>query len=326
MNDIYFDHNYGKLYEKNEQGESVIFKYKTQYGEIINQFIKRKISPMIDSVQYYDIVTPYGYGGPCIIESINRESLVKDYGVKFSNYCLENNIVTEFVRFHPLINNAKDTQEIYHPIYNRHTLGTNLKDYDDPVQSEFSKTCRQNIRKKLAMGMRYKVTVNPTSFESFKKCYYSTMDRNNAAKSYYFNDEYFAMIHQYFGKNTILVEVILNNKTIAAGLYFVYDKFIHIHLSGTLKEYLHLSPAYILRYGVTIWGKENGYQMIHHGGGRTSSEDDSLYLFKKQFAKNTKFDFYVGKKIWNQEIYDRLCEITKTQKDEDFFPAYRKLI
>ena len=220
----------------------------------------------------------------------------------------------------------KEVEKIYHPFYNRHTLGTNLKDFDDPVQSEFSKSCRQNIRKKLAMGMEYKVTVNPTDFETFKKCYYSTMERNEATDYYYFDDEYFKKIHEYYGPYTILVETIFEGKTIAAGLYYICNKIIHIHLSGTLKEYLNLSPAYILRYGVTMWGKENGYELIHHGGGRSSSEEDSLYLFKKQFAKNTSFDFYLGKKIWNKEIYDKLCEIANVSKDEEFFPAYRKTL
>lgn len=326
MKDIYFDENYGKLYEDVEHGKAIVYKCKTENGEIVNQFIKREIPVIIDGEKYYDIVTPYGYGGPYIVECKDRNKLIKDYEDSFTKYCLENNIVAEFVRFHPLFDNYKDLEEVYHPFYNRHTLGTNLKDYDDPVQSEFSKSCRQNIRKKLEMGMNYRVTINPTNFEQFKKCYYSTMERNEATDYYYFDDDYFKKIHNFYGPNTILVETILNNETIAAGLYYICNKTIHIHLSGTLKEYLHLSPAYILRYGVTKWGKENGYEMIHHGGGRSSSEEDSLYLFKKQFAKNTKFDFYLGKKIWNQQIYDELCNRVNVSKDEEFFPAYRKVL
>ena len=36
MKDIYFDENYGKIYEKVEHGEAVVFKCKTENGEIIN--------------------------------------------------------------------------------------------------------------------------------------------------------------------------------------------------------------------------------------------------------------------------------------------------
>ena len=67
-----------------------------------------------------------------------------------------------------------------------------------------------------------------------------------------------------------------------------------------------MSPAYILRYAVTVWGKENGYKLIHHGGGRSNSEEDSLYLFKKNFAKLYDTDFYIGKKIWNEKMSEPL--------------------
>lgn len=326
MKDIYFDENYGKLYEKVEDGTAVVFKCETENGTIINQFIKRKIPIDMGNKEYYDIVTPYGYGGPYVDKCINKDKLLKDYENNFNKYCIDNNIVAEFVRFHPLFNNALDFTEIYHPIYNRHTLGTNLKDYEDPMKSEFSKSCKQNIRKKLELGMEYKITECPTDYSNFKKCYYSTMDRNEAEEYYYFDDNYFNKIKKYYKDNTLLVEVIYDNKTIAAGLYFICNKILHVHLSGTMIDYLHLSPAYILRYAITTWGKEHGYEMIHHGGGRSSSEEDNLYKFKKQFAKNTKFDFYLGKKVWNKEIYDRLCEKVNVSKDEEFFPAYRKVL
>ena len=107
------------------------------------------------------------------------------------------------------------------------------------------------------------------------------MDRNNASEFYYFDKQYFEKCIEYFPNNIIIVKAILNGITIAAGFYFIVNDIIHIHLSGTLDKYLYLSPAYILRYAVTLWGKEKGYKLIHHGGGRTNSEDDGLYKFKK---------------------------------------------
>lgn len=324
--DIYFDKNYGKLYENIEKGKVKIFEYEDENGKISNQFIIREIPIKVDKNSYFDIITPYGYGGP-IIEYCkgNKERLLKNYEKAFREYCMKNRIVSEFIRFHPILNNAKDFADIYMVKNIRKTLGTNLKEFEDPVKIEFTKSCRKNIRQGLNKGITYKVTKAPDDIYKFKDIYYSTMDRNHATEYYYFGDEYFKNILKYFKNNILLVEAIYEQKTIACGLYFIYNKMIHIHLSGTLSEYLYLSPAYILRYAVTIWGKENGYEMIHHGGGRSNSEEDSLYKFKKGFAKNTKFDFYVGKKIWNQEIYDKLCEYKGIGNDDDFFPAYRKV-
>ena len=55
--DIYFHDNYGKLYERAENGSAMIFIFKHDYGTIKTQFIKREIPIRIDGQTYYDIVT-----------------------------------------------------------------------------------------------------------------------------------------------------------------------------------------------------------------------------------------------------------------------------
>src|SRR5699024_9921833 len=151
----------------------------------------------------------------------------------------------------------------------------NLENYEDPFQSEFSKSCRKNVRRALRDGVTFNIVEKPSDVSKFKDIYYSTMDRNNAMDYYYFDEDYFNSCVELFQDNLLLVEAIYEEKIIAMGFYFVYKDYIHIHLSGTMSDYLHLSPAYVLRYGVTQWGKENGYKMIHHGGGRTNSPDDT---------------------------------------------------
>ncbi|HZJ68461.1 MAG TPA: GNAT family N-acetyltransferase, partial [Candidatus Eisenbacteria bacterium] len=252
--------------------------------------------------------------------------LVRYFKEDFADYCKKNNIVSEFVRFHPLVRNAKKFKGMYEVKYSRQTVGTNLKKYDDPFQEEFSRSCRKNVRRALREGVSYKVTAAPDNIDSFKEIYYQTMDRNNANEYYYFDDQYFSQCLKYFKSNLLIVKAIYDDKTIAMGFYFIYDKTIHIHLSGTLNDYLYLSPAYILRYAVTQWGKENGYDLIHHGGGRSGRAKDSLYLFKKQFGANTSFDFFLGKKIWNTGMYEKLCLERGVDANIEFFPAYRERI
>lgn len=329
--DIYFDRNYGKLYEDIENGKAEVFEFKCEIGKIENQFIKREIPNNINNITYFDIVTPYGYGGPLITEIKDKEKinyLVKRYIEAFKEYCEKNNIVSEFIRFHPIIENHKYFEDTYEVINIRKTLGTNIKDYDDPIKEEFSKSARKSIRQILKKGITYRIIENPDSVGSFKEIYYSTMDRNGASEYYYFDDNYFKKCLTYFKDNLLLIEVLYEEKVIASGLYFKYKNFVHTHLSGTLSEYLKMSPAYIIRYAAVLWAKENGMDYIHHGGGTSNSEEDSLYKFKKQFSKKSEFKFYIGKKIWNNEIYESLCKANNNIKLEntsniDYFPLYR---
>ncbi|MBM4761462.1 GNAT family N-acetyltransferase [Bacillus sp. B15-48] len=325
MVDIYFNPNYGRLCEDIEKGKSEVFKFENEYGNIQHMFIKREIPTKINEETYYDLITPYGYGGPVIIncEDKKRDNLINSFVDEFQNYCYANNIVSEFVRFHPILDNARDFNEYYTVSHIRNTVGTDLANFEQPFVEEFSKSCRKKVRNALRDGVSYKITEKPNDIGKFKQIYYSTMDRNNASEFYYFDDTYFNKCLEYFPDNLLLVEAIYEDKTIAMGFYFVYENYIHIHLSGTLNEYLSLSPAYILRYAVTEWGKENGYKLIHHGGGRSNDPEDTLYQFKKRFGKNTDFGFHIGKKIWNESIYKQLCKMNNIDKEIDFFPAYR---
>ena len=323
--DIYFDKNYGKLYEKIEKGNSEIFKMQTENGVIINQYIKREIPIKINNTKYYDIITPYGYGGPYILKCNNKAKLLTEYLEAFGKYCLKNNIVSEFVRFHPIYKNYLDFKDIYNAKFNRYTLATNIKDYEDPVSSEFSKHCKKTIRQVLKEGISFRMIEHPTwnDMEDFIRIYYLNMERKEADEYYFFDKEYFKNILNYFKNKIIIAESIYKGKIIAAGLYFITAGNIHAHLSGTDTQYLNLSPAYILKYGTAKWAKEHGYNFIHYGGGTDTSEDNPLYLFKCKFAVHTKFEFWIGTKIWNKEIYNQLCD-QSGQEQTDFFPAYRK--
>lgn len=322
--DIYFEIPYAKLYTKIEGGEPLKFEFENSLGKVSNLVLKRPI-PGERGEGWFDLISPYGYGGP-IIEYISDEKLKNElvlaFAESFKQFCHDNKIVSEFVRFHPIVSNGPDFASVYKSEYMRKTLGTNLAAYDDPFTAEFSKSCRKTVRQALNKGVTYRVTQSPSNIDSFKSVYYATMDRNEAPEYYYFGDDYFNSVLMDFKEQVLLVEALYEEKVIAAGLYFLSNGTIHVHLSGTDTEYLHLSPAYVLKYATVCWGKENGYNLIHYGGGRSNSPEDPLYLFKRKFAVNTDFDFYIGRKIWNEEKYEELT--VDADKTSSFFPLYRK--
>ena len=328
--DIYFTKEWGLVNQLIEEGEPREFTLRSPYGTIHSMFILRPIPQKVDGKTYYDITTPYGYGGPWIEteERGRRTELLADYEEQFGDYCRQNDIVSEFVRFQPVAGNGRDFAPVYHSLLDRHTVGTDLTG-DDPIGEEFSRSARKSVRAALKAGASWRVIEHPTDVTDFVRVYYSTMDRDNAREFYYFPREYFEKCVELFGDRIILVEVLFEGKVIAAGFYILSDGVIHAHLSGTLKEYIHLSPAYITKYATALWGKEHGYRLVHYGGGTSRAPDNSLYLFKRKFTRETLFDFYMGKKVWNREIYDRLCQLRGVAShgerawEADFFPEYR---
>lgn len=329
--DVYFSKEYGKLYEKIEKGSLEIFEYNSEIGSVKNMFIKREIPIIENNHKYYDLITPYGYGGPIIVacrDEYKKDDLINNYYTEFKKFCFNNNIVSEFIRFHPINNNVKDFAKIYDVEYVRKTIGTNLKDNDDPIKSEFKKGCRKEIKRAAQKGVTYRIKKSPSNLDTFKEIYYKTMDRNKATDYYYFDDDYFDGILKNLKDKLLIVELVYKDKIIASEMYFIDNGLINAHLLGSLDEYLYLSAGCMLEYATALWGKENGYDYIHHGGGRTSAEDDKLLKYKRKFGKNTEFDFYVAKKIWNQYKYNELIEMRSREsefnKNTSFFPLYRR--
>ena len=53
--------------KKLRMGKHVSWEYKGEEGHIKHLFIKRPVPYLVEGVQYYDLVTPYGYGGPILL-------------------------------------------------------------------------------------------------------------------------------------------------------------------------------------------------------------------------------------------------------------------
>lgn len=322
--DIYFEPSFAEIYENIEHGYAKNIIVETEDGIIESNFIVRKIEELIDGQQYFDLTTPYGYGGPYIRElSGSKRNLIKSYENYMLNFTKENNIVSEFVRYHPWVKNDSDFKTIYENDAIRKTVVTPIHE-TETFEKEFSKSTRKRIRKSLREGLSYEVTSKPKDFHSFKEIYYSTMDRNEASEFYFFDEEYFSHFLEKFREHILLIEVFYDEKVIAAGFYFYYNKVLNAHLSGTLADYLYLSPAYIIRYAAVQWGEKNGAKLLYNGGGTTNSLEDSLYKFKKHFSSSPDYDFVIGKKIWNPDIYSKLVSMNENASErKDFFPLYR---
>lgn len=326
MLDVYYLPEYGKLCETMEEGECKTFDFKSKAGHIMNMFIKRPVPWDVDGEQFFDIVTPYGYGGPIILDCIDKDTLMYEYATEFQKYCEEERIVSEFIRFHPVFENYRDVDDSFGVTYSRHTVGTNLLDFDDPVQKEFAKSLRRDNRRATEMGVTVTLHPEPEDLAVFRKLYEETMDRNHADGMYYFSDEYYHILETDLRPFILEIQLHYQSEIIASEIYFTAGDILHAHLLGSNTKMLELKAGGLIEAAAAIWGKEHGYRYIHHGGGRSSDSEDTLFKYKKKFGKNTEFDFYIGRRIWNEEVYEALVQKRLEQgpiKDKDFFPIYR---
>lgn len=320
--DIYFEPSYAKIHQSMYEGAADSFVYEDEDGKIMHSFLRREIPNQLNGVTYYDLITPYGYGGPIITELRgNKNKLINKFQLAYRDYCTHQNIVSEFIRFHPLIKNHVDFSEIFNTSFMRHTVATDLSK-EDPFLEEFSKGARKTTRQALNKGFTWELVQNPIELDVFKKVYTNTMQRHNASEFYFFGDKYFNQLLKNLKDHLLNINIYKGDLCVASGLYFYYKDYMHAHLSGTHQDFLNENPAYVLKYLSVKWGKEHGCKYIHYGGGTTNDPQDSLLLFKKRFTKESVFDFYVAKNIYHQKVYDLLTEDSGIL-ESSFFPSYR---
>lgn len=152
------------------------------------------------------------------------------------------------------------------------------------------------------------------------------MDKDDAADYYYFQKDFYNSILSDLKYNSTMFYAVYRGKTIAMSIILFSNQQMHYHLSASDKEYQHLAPTNLLLYEAACWGCENGYRSFHLGGG-IGSQEDSLFRFKKAFNKCPQTYFSIGRKIFDQEKYDKLVTLRKNQinsiDETTYFPAYR---
>lgn len=325
--DIYYTPNYANAFYLNGDGKPKLIHYTNEGSEAINVVMLRDISDSInfkDSIEkgtYFDLSTPYGYGGWLINDGFDEKeiySLNKEY----TDYCNDNNIISEFVRFHPIYNNQSNMKAIYEVVDMGNTVFMDLQSPEIIWKNITSKN-RNMIRKAIKSGVEIFFGLSDSILYDFVKIYNETMDRDNANDYYYFNKAFYKSTLIDLKYNCICFYAKYKGDVIASSLFLLKDKKMHYHLSGSKTEFMKLAPSNLLLYEAAKWGSNNGYKVLHLGGGVGSTED-GLYKFKKSFNRNEKLQYSIGKKIFDYKSYDFLNEINKNVgKNSNYFPEYR---
>jgi len=298
----------------------LLFYYDDQKTRGINVVLKRDISDLkyfsdIEKGTLYDFTTPYGYGG-WIIEGDNSDELFEEY----ETWCKENHIVSEFVRFHPLIENQKYSLGNYNVIPLGQVIAMDCTD-EETLWMNMSSRNRNKIKKAINTGVSVSYG-GIEKLEEFIQIYEETMDRDNAEDYYYFKKEYYDCLFNDLKDNLLVFSAELEDRTLSTCIVFMENGRLSYHLAGSTRISGNIYETNLLIYEVAKWGNRNGYKSFLLGGG-VGSQEDYLYQFKRGFDDKHSFQFYIGKKIHLQDKYDELVSKRGKIKNMNFFPSYR---
>lgn len=319
--DVYYLSGYVKAFQIHGDGEPQLLYYE-QYGlRAIYVYMKRKTA--IEG--WYDSITPYGYGG-VLFEGDTSEANLKAFWNTYMHKMREENIVCNFVRYHPVLANAVPMKTVSDVIDLGKTVAFHL-DSPEMIWQNIVPKNRNMIRKAEKNGVEIHHGTDMTLFKDFVKIYNATMDKDNADEYYYFGEDFYKSIHEDLNDHYEMFYATYDGKIIAMSIMLFANKQMHYHLSGSVLEYRNLAPSNLLLYKAALWGCEQGYKTFHLGGGVGSGEDN-LYKFKAAFNRESDYQFSIAKMIFDQEKYDilvteRAAREPEFNKESNFFPLYR---
>lgn len=317
MDDLQFAQRYGQLLESIGGGECAVYEFHNEVGTVRSIFLKREIPIAIDGQTYFEAVTPCAYGGPVILacKEGRRWELTTAFERAFRKYCLEQNIISERVQFNPLLGNAADFAGCYETGFTGDTAAIDLR-LNNPICSEFSERGKKMLFQALEYGIDARVAAGPSDAARLAEQYLSISDQQHPRGSSL--DRYLlADCIEKLGPHLVVTEAVYKERTIAMSLSLFNEGVLQLEGIVALPSFAHLQPEHVLQYGLMSWGKQHGASFIHLGA---IGSDDADSALNEQFSHSTRFESWAGRKIWNQEAYNKLCGALEPSTGFDGLP------
>lgn len=323
--DVFYLNEYVTAFMKEDEknGVPILLLYQNGNDKAINVVFRRdiakdaKLQGKIIENTYFDLITPYGYGG-----FWGNISDYKALNVAYNEYCKDKHYICEFVRFELFGN--------YHQYYDgevetrTHNVVRNLEIPLDDMWMDFRQKVRKNVKKATKNNLQIIIEKSGEHLQEFLEIYYSTMERSNAEDEYYFSKAFFENLNM-MRDNVMYFHVLYEGKIISTELVIYGAENSYSYLGGTNSEYFNMRPNDFLKYEIIKWAHEKGLKNFVLGGGYGA--DDGIFQYKTCLAPNGVVDFYIGRKIFDRPTYNELVDIRSEDnpacRESSYFPRYR---
>jgi hypothetical protein len=305
LQDVHFTYDYQHLYELNGDGAMRLFVFEDGNDLYYYPFLIRDI-PGATLEHYRDIETSYGYTGP--LTTTGDIGFISRATQEFLKYCRAENVVTEFIRYHPLLKNHEwsGSETGISTIPLRDYVWVDLRQPEEEIWKNYTPPNRNKIRKAEKHGISIVEDTGLHGFDEFARIYLENMRQLNAPKMFFFSDAWFRGLKDLVAKTGVLLLAMEGELTLGAAIFLKGGSVGHYFLASATVEGKKWAVSNQLLHEGIRWCRRQGLQKLHLGGGVSASADDSLLVFKKNFSQLTE-KFYIGKRIHNRPVYDRLC-------------------
>lgn len=324
--DVFFLSSWLRFWEQRGAGRAMGALSRDDAGVILYPFMLTDLAAVPhlgdEFAGLHDAVTPHGFGGP-LVQHRASEDAVPEFRDAFAAWCRDNGVVSEFVRFHPLLDTRLafdrhlEIEETGCVVWCRLDSGT------CQVSDQMTATSRRNVRAAREAGLTCGIERSTEAYQRFSELYLDNAERRKALPHYRFGAEHYDALRTMLGASQVLFGVRHEGELIAGALFLRSHDFAHFHALAADRRYASLRPANLLFFEAMQWARGLGASAINLGGGYRG--DDEFLRFKEGFAP-MRAPRFVGHAIHLPEQYiaaaRRRAEAAAIV-DCDYFPAYR---
>ena len=308
LQDIYYTPQYYRLYENYRAGKAHCFIFEKDDSIALYPFLINSVNDLGYDLGklYFDIQGAYGFNG--VLSTSYDPDFIESFYQKFNAYCCENNIIAEFIRFNPIIKNQNFIKYIK-PIHQNSVINVDLSVSRDQIWLEsYSKDIRTNINNGIKIGYQEKIILlsqaTDKDIEDFISIYHSTLDRHSADDFYYFDKDYIYIMKKNLPENALLGLVYFQKSVVACAIVPFLGLYGYGLIGGSLPSINKTSSFAFLIHNIILKLKDLNVMNCFLGGG--TIPNDSIFRFKKGFSRHKDMDFFIGKKIHNENVYNEV--------------------
>jgi len=316
-----------------EVGQPLAFVAQEGDRRLLLPIIARQIPPALTGGgrTLLDATSPRGYPGPVVapVEDPGIGDFLDRAIEAFTEACRERDIVTAFIRLHPLLSPPLDALRRAGPVIEHgHSISIDLSLSSEELWRQTRQDHRHGIRKSMRLGYTARIDESWAAFKAFVSIYQQSMVRLGAEPFWQLSQTYFEDLRDSLDGRLHLLVAEADGEVAGAALLTEVDGIVEYHLAGTADAHVHASPSKLIVDFARQWAKARGNRCLHLGG--SLRRDDSLILFKAGFSP-LRHPVCSWRLVVDSPAYRTLTERSQPQQNsppdplDGYFPAYRKL-
>jgi predicted N-acyltransferase len=246
------------------------------YESVAGQFAYRPI----------DLANPI-YNGPIVIsKGADRYELLRRYRKELDQFCADNNVVTEFVRFHPLYECLETLSRIEALIPASDILYVDLSKGYEAARKQYRKGHKWAAQKAARDGASWNIVeLNDDNLATFIRLYEWTQRRNGTRGMYVQKEPFFRSMFDVLKSRALLVESYAHADVVSSSIFLDDKTCLWYQYSGSALDLLGTNAHTYLMDRMVAWAAAKGFSyLVLGGGGDPHDATDGIAKFKRGFS------------------------------------------